>query len=111
MGGDGNDHLVGGTGVDAMAGGKGDDTYAVDAATDLIVEGLDAGYDTVLAAASYSLAANVEAGVLVEGTAAIALTGNALGNDLEGNSGNNTLIGVWETTNCAACGAMTTCRG
>lgn len=93
VGGDGNDHLVGGTGVDAMAGGKGDDTYAVDAATDLIVEGLDAGYDTVLAAASYSLAANVEAGVLVEGTAAIALTGNALGNDLEGNSGNNTLIG------------------
>ena len=93
VGGDGNDRLVGGSGVDAMAGGKGDDTYEVDAATDLIVEGLDAGYDTVLAAASYSLAANVEEGVLVEGTAAIALTGNALDNDLEGNSGNNTLIG------------------
>jgi hypothetical protein len=93
VGGDGNDTLIGGSGVDNMAGGKGDDYYFVDAATDLIVEGLDAGHDWVLAAASYSLAANVEAGGLVEGTAAIALTGNALGNLLDGNSGNNTLIG------------------
>lgn len=93
VGGDGNDTLIGGSGVDSMAGGKGDDHYSVDAATDLIVEGLDAGYDTVLATVSYSLAANVEEGILAEATAAIALTGNALANDLEGNSGNNTLIG------------------
>ena len=42
-GGAGNDSLDGGGGTDALKGGAGDNSYAVDAAGDLITEGVGAG--------------------------------------------------------------------
>jgi trimeric autotransporter adhesin len=85
----GNDTLDGGVGADTMSGGTGNDTYIVDNAGDIITENLNEGTDTVLAAISYTLAANVE-NLTLTGTA-ISGTGNALDNIIIGNGSNNLL--------------------
>jgi hypothetical protein len=88
-----NNVITGGSGIDTMTGGLGNDTYAVSDATDVVVENLNEGIDTVSSRAlSYTLAANVE-NLILTGTAAIDGTGNALDNQLTGNSANNILIG------------------
>lgn len=84
--------LDGGTGDDTMSGGAGNDTYVVNAATDTVVELAGQGIDTVRAAASYALGANVE-NLTLTGSGSIAATGNELNNILIGNSGANTLTG------------------
>jgi Ca2+-binding RTX toxin-like protein len=88
----GNNLLNGAGGADVMAGGAGNDTYFVDNAFDNVVEAANEGTDSVFAAVDYALAANVEALVL-QGSAGINGTGNALANGLFGNSGNNILDG------------------
>ncbi|MDQ0462301.1 Ca2+-binding RTX toxin-like protein [Caulobacter ginsengisoli] len=91
-GGASNDILDGGTGADAMTGGTGDDIYYVDDASDTTIEGSGEGSDTVRAAITWTLAANLE--ILVqEGSANINGTGNGGNNTLLGNSGDNTLDG------------------
>jgi autotransporter-associated beta strand protein len=92
-GGGGNDVLIGGSGVDGMAGGLRDDTYAVDDTFDQISEEAGEGADTVYASASFTLFANVEGLVLVEGAGAIDGTGNTDGNYIFGNGSDNTLHG------------------
>lgn len=77
---------------DTLAGGAGDDTYVL-ARQDVVVEGLNAGTDTVRSSISHTLAANVE-NLVLTGSAGLAGTGNALANDITGNSGNNTLKGA-----------------
>ncbi|ESQ74169.1 calcium-binding protein [Asticcacaulis sp. AC402] len=85
--------LDGNTGNDTLTGGLGNDTYVVSAVTDLIVEALGEGSDTVESnLASYTLGANLENLTLI-GTAVINGTGNALNNVLTGNSANNILSG------------------
>jgi Ca2+-binding RTX toxin-like protein len=91
-GGAGNDTLDGGAGADRLIGGLGHDTYVVDSGGDVVVEGADAGIDTVNASVSHVLAANVE-NLVLTGAAAINGTGNNLDNRLTGNSGNNRLDG------------------
>jgi Ca2+-binding RTX toxin-like protein len=91
-GGAGNDILDGGAGSDMMRGGIGNDTYVVENAGDLVVELAAEGVDTVQAAISYALTANVENLVLV-GSAAINGTGNALDNKIVGNGADNILDG------------------
>jgi hypothetical protein len=88
----GNDRLDGGTGADAMYGETGDDTYVVDDAGDLVVEALNAGVDTIEAAVTYSLPANVE-NLTLTGQSASNATGNELGNVLIGNSSANVMDG------------------
>jgi Ca2+-binding RTX toxin-like protein len=88
----GNNLLNGAGGADVMAGGAGNDTYFVDNFGDNVVEAANEGSDSVFTSISYTLAANVEALVL-QGTAGINGTGNALANSLFGNSGNNILDG------------------
>ena len=88
----GHNRLDGGAGADTLAGGAGNDTYVVDNAGDLVTEGANEGIDTVLAAASCALGANVE-NLTLTGTAAINGTGNTLSNTLTGNIGGNLLDG------------------
>jgi Ca2+-binding RTX toxin-like protein len=91
-GGTGSDTLDGGSGSDLMVGGKGNDTYIVDDLGDQVVEDAVGGTDIVWASVSYTLGANVENLVLLEGSSAG--FGNELANILTGSSGNNELSGL-----------------
>lgn len=84
--------LNGAAGDDLLIGGKGNDIYLVGAAGDRVVEQAGEGTDQVRAWISHQLAANVEILVL-QGTAAINGTGNALKNTIIGNAGDNVLNG------------------
>jgi serralysin len=92
-GGAGNDIINGGSGADSMIGGAGNDGYYVDNVADVIVETAYAGsvlpqqWDYVYSSTpSYTLSANVEALVLVEGSAATTAVGNTGYNYFVGNS-------------------------
>jgi Ca2+-binding RTX toxin-like protein len=89
----GNNTLDGGAGADTMVGGAGNDVYFVDNAGDQVVEGANGGTDTVNAAVSYALAANVESLTLI-GTGNINGTGNSGNETITGNAGNNVLDGA-----------------
>ncbi|MGO7279910.1 beta strand repeat-containing protein, partial [Rhizobium ruizarguesonis] len=96
MGAGGNDTLIGGGGADTMSGGTGDDIYVVDIATDLVIENVNEGTDTVQTAlAAYSIAAlvNVE-NLTYTGSASFTGTGNALANTITGGTGNDMLNGA-----------------
>ncbi len=100
-GGAGADTLNGGAGNDSMTGGAGNDTYLVDAAGDVVTEGLGAGIDTVQSSINYTLGANLEnltlTGAAISGTGNglnNVLTGTAAANALSGDAGNDTLIGA-----------------
>jgi VCBS repeat-containing protein len=84
--------LNGGQGADTMQGGAGSDTYIVDSIGDIVIEGVDAGTDTVRSGVTYMLSDNVE-NLTLTGTAAINGTGNALDNIITGNGGVNILAG------------------
>jgi trimeric autotransporter adhesin len=100
IGGSGGDSLVGsmagdtldgGLGADTMAGGLGDDVYIVDNVGDVVVENAGEGIETVQAAVSFALAANVE-NLTMMGTAASG-TGNELANVITGNASDNVIDG------------------
>ncbi|MFZ3086872.1 MAG: putative Ig domain-containing protein [Methylotenera sp.] len=93
-GGAGNDVLDGGAGKDTLVGGTGDDTYYVDTVSDVVTESANAGTDTVIATATYSIASyvNVE-NLTLEGETAINGTGNSTTNLLKGNVASNILSG------------------
>src|SRR5262245_16279213 len=74
-----------------MQGGEGNDTYFVDG-NDSIVQNSNAGGDEVRTAMTYTLGANLERLVLLEGGAYNG-TGNDLDNNIYGNSSANTLTG------------------
>lgn len=95
-GGAGNDLLDGGLGNDQLIGGIGDDTYVVNAAGDIVTEGLNAGHDVVqvqfTAAGTYTLAANVEDAAIFTDLNGVNLTGNSSNNVLTGAAGSNQLL-------------------
>ena len=97
-GGVGNDRMDGRGGLDILTGGLGIDTYVVRNAGTVINENAGQGVnDRVVASVSFALAAddNIE-GMSTSSsssTAAINLTGNALGQSLTGNAGVNRLDG------------------
>jgi Ca2+-binding RTX toxin-like protein len=84
--------LDGRTGLDQMYGGAGDDTYVVDNLGDGVYENANEGTDTVQAAISFTLGANLE-NLVLTGTAIIDATGNALDNIITGNSAANFMMG------------------
>jgi Ca2+-binding RTX toxin-like protein len=88
----GNDTLDGAQGSDVMDGGAGNDIYVVDNLADVVLEGVNAGNDTVYSSVSYALDANIE-NLILTGDAGISATGNALNNTLVGNTENNLLDG------------------
>lgn len=75
-----------------LAGGLGNDTYVVNGASDLIVEAVEAGIDTVRSSGTRTLGANLE-NLVLTGSAPISGTGNALANSISGNEAANTLNG------------------
>ncbi len=84
--------LNGGGGLDTLQGGAGDDTYQM-AIGVTIFEAANAGFDTLLTAATTTLAANLE-GLVLQGTQAISGTGNAAANRITGNTAANVLDGA-----------------
>ncbi|WP_162580328.1 calcium-binding protein [Variovorax sp. PBS-H4] len=92
-GGSGNDTLNGSAGADTMTGGVGNDIYFVDNTADAVIELAGEGTDTVRTTITHTLAANVE-NLMLNSTAAIDGTGNALGNVLYAGAGNNVLDGL-----------------
>jgi len=102
-GGQGNDTLEGGGGIDTLVGGNGNDTYRVDTTTDVIIEGVNGGADTISTTVnmSYTLVGttgieNLTMGGTGTGTgndsSNVLTSGNTV-NTLVGNGGNDTLIG------------------
>jgi serralysin len=93
----GNDRLIGGSGADRMIGGTGNDTYYVDGTTDVVVEAVGEGTDTIISEVSYELAASCAVEWLCTRgsltTASMNFTGNELANTLVGNAAANTLDG------------------
>lgn len=87
----GDDTLAGNSGADRLVGGDGNDTYLRDA-FDTIVEAVNGGFDTVITSRDIVLGAHVER-VLVEGSAAVQVIGNAQDNILVGNGARNVLVG------------------
>ncbi|BAZ43747.1 hemolysin-type calcium-binding region [Chondrocystis sp. NIES-4102] len=92
-GNDGNDTLVGNLGTDTLKGGLHNDTYIIDA-SDIIIEDLNAGIDTVNPAFTYTIAnsPNLE-NIELQGIGDFNATGNDINNKLLGNSGKNILTG------------------
>jgi len=93
VGGDGDDRLDGGAGNDTLVGGNGSDTYVINAAADIIQESGNGGTDTVLSAVTHTLGATLE-NLTLTGSGNINATGNASGNLLIGNNGDNVLDGL-----------------
>jgi Ca2+-binding RTX toxin-like protein len=91
----GDNSIDGGAGADTMYGYGGNDTYYVDNADDRLLEAEGHGTDVVATTVSYVLDPNVEnlQAAYIPGTAALSLTGNALGNVIWGNFGNNVIDG------------------
>ena len=90
---DGNDVLNGAAGADTLIGGAGNDSYVIDHSSDQVIELAGEGLDTVQAAISYGLTAEIE-NLTLTGTAAINGIGNNLDNRLTGNAAANTLSGM-----------------
>jgi Ca2+-binding RTX toxin-like protein len=88
----GNNLINGAGGADTLLGGAGNDTYFVDDPGDIVFENANEGADAVFTTVSYTLTANVEALVL-QGSGNLSGTGNALANNVYGNSGDNALDG------------------
>ena len=88
-----NNTLNGKGGADTMIGGAGNDTYAVDDAGDVVIEAANGGIDLVQTNLStYTLSDNVENLTFV-GNASVVGTGNAMANEINGSTGNDSLIG------------------
>jgi len=88
----GDDELDGGDEADVMWGGTGNDIYIVDDAADVVTEYADEGIDTVDAAISYTLGAEVENLVLI-GVGGLNGTGNDRDNTIWGSDYDNVLSG------------------
>jgi len=91
-GGAGSDTLNGESGTDTLLGGLGKDTYVVGSTTDIIIEGGNAGTDTVRSSISYTLGSNLN-NLVLTGSSSINGTGNTLNNTITGNTANNILNG------------------
>lgn len=90
--------INGGGGIDSMNGLLGNDLYYVDNASDVVLEGVNAGtLDRVLTSVNYSLGANQQIELFSTTnstlTTAISLTGNNVANRILGNNGANSING------------------
>ena len=87
----GADTLIAGSGVATLIGGAGNNVYIVNSAADVIVEAANGGTDEELAAASVTIAANVES--LYEYAAGhLVMTGGSQADTIGGYGDNDTLV-------------------
>ena len=93
FGNSGNNVIDGGAGADLMLGGLGDDAYVVDNVLDQVTENPGEGRDAIYTTVNYTASGNVEV-LIAQGSAGLQLNGNALGNTIFGNSGNNFIDGI-----------------
>ena len=93
LGGAGNDILDGGTGIDITSGAAGDDRHILDSATDIAVERVNEGHDTLVAGFDVTLAAHFE-DLELTGSGSFAATGNIEDNRITGNNGSNVIDGM-----------------
>jgi Ca2+-binding RTX toxin-like protein len=107
--------LNGGLGSDSLIGGAGDDYYIIDRASDVVLESVSSGTDSILANLSvYTLAGNAEVLILGTGTTGIGnilnntLIGNSLSNLLTGNTGDDSLFGFSGDDNLTGCTNLAT---
>lgn len=91
IGNDAANRLNGGSGADWMEGGLGNDTYVVSSASDVVVEAVSGGIDTVETSRNYTLGAGVERLVLTG--AGLSGYGNSLANRLTGTESDDILRG------------------
>ncbi|MFC5512328.1 peroxidase family protein [Massilia jejuensis] len=94
IGNGGNDVLNGAAGADVMVGNTGNDTYMVDDLNDIVVEGVNAGTDTVQTTLNARILADNLEHLTFAGTGNFVGTGNALANTITGGNGNDTLDGA-----------------
>jgi len=92
VGGAGNDYLDGGLDNDRMEGGSGDDVYIVDSSSDLVLEAVGEGNDSILSSVSLALPDNVE-NLDLRTTDSATGQGNDLDNVIYGGTGPSRLIG------------------
>ena len=91
-GGDGDDNISGDGGADFMYGGLGDDRFVVDTyAGEAVVEFANEGTDVVYATIDYTVGANIEQIIMVEGSAAVNAGGGDTDNVIIGNSAANVI--------------------
>jgi Ca2+-binding RTX toxin-like protein len=107
--------LHGGLGSDSLIGGAGDDYYIIDSTSDVVLESVSSGTDSILANLSvYTLAGNAEVLILGTGTTGIGntlnntLIGNSLSNLLTGNTGDDSLFGFSGDDNLTGCTNLAT---
>jgi Ca2+-binding RTX toxin-like protein len=107
--------LNGGLGSDSLIGGAGDDYYIIDSASDVVLESVSSGTDSILANLSvYTLAGNAEVLILGTGTTGIGnildntLIGNSLSNLFTGATGNDSLFGGAGDDNLTGCANLAT---
>ena len=94
LGGAGDDVLMGGAGNDSMSGGLGNDTYQIDDIGDILIEGLDQGFDRIRTTlSSFTIRTNFEALEAV-GSGGLVGTGNALRNLMKGAEGRDHFFGL-----------------
>jgi Ca2+-binding RTX toxin-like protein len=97
--------LHGGLGSDSLIGGAGDDYYIIDSTSDVVLESVSSGTDSILANLSvYTLAGNAEVLILGTGTTGI---GN-LTTPSSATRSPTSSPGIPETTLCSASLATTT---
>jgi Ca2+-binding RTX toxin-like protein len=89
--------LSGGGGADTLYGMGGNDAYYIDGTGDVVYEFAGGGYDTIYTTGSFSLSYSSEIELITvedrSTTNAVNLLGNALGQTIYGNAGNNVLRG------------------
>ena len=90
---EGADTLSGGAGLDTLEGGAGDDAYVIDVVGQTVVELAGGGADTIFSSVNATIAQEVERLVLT-GSAGVSGTGAAQADRIDGNAGDNLLLGL-----------------
>jgi len=87
----GDDTLFGGLGADTLSGGDGFDTYYTSSSSDVVIETINGGFDTLFATNDVLSAEYVEHIELL-GTGNFSITASDESEELYGNAGNNHII-------------------